>query len=317
MTLTPVAFGQNVVENPPLGTVAGPTAGLGFMVLAYVGERTRMGQLTGESPRTYRKALWLFARFVGADTVVSKVNRRHVERWLLSMKVAPATMRERLSVLRSFTKWCVENGYMRRDPCVGVEGAKQPRLIPPRGLPAPAVASIFDSCPDARAELVVSLMVNEGLRCIEVARLEVGDIDPTQHSALITGKGGHQRVLPISEETWALLRVYLGLFPATAGPLIRSYRNPHKGISAHYISMLVSSYMKDSGVDESAHALRHTSATDMLRGGAHVRDVQAAMGHANLKTTERYLPWCVNNLRDAMGGRTYRRPPLDDGPGAA
>lgn len=317
MSTFQVDFPRKVVETEALATVAGPAAGLGMMVLTYVGERTRMGELTGESPRTYRKALWLFARFAGVDLAVSKVNHRHVERWLQSMKVAPATMRERLSVLRSFSKWCVQQGYMKKDPTVGVKGARQPRSVPPRGLATPAVASVFDVCPDARAELIVSLMVNEGLRCIEVARIEVGDIDPTSRRALITGKGGHQRVLPLSEETWALLRTYLGYFPATAGPLIRSYRNPRKGISAHYISMLVGQLMRDAGVAESAHALRHTSATDMLRGGAHVRDVQAALGHANLKTTERYLPWVVHDLRDAMGGRTYRRPPLppvDPGP---
>lgn len=277
-----------------------------------------MGELTGESPRTYRKALWLFVRFVPDDLAVSKVNRRHVERWLQSMKVAPATMRQRLSALRSFCGWCVDRGYMKRDPTVGIKGARQPRSVPPRGLPLSAIASVFESCADARAELIVSLMVNEGLRCIEVSRLEVGDIDPARRKALISGKGGHERVLPVSEETWGLLRTYLGLFPATAGPLIRSYRNDRKGLSAHYISMLVSGMMKDAAVVESAHALRHTAASDMLTSGAHVRDVQRAMGHANLKTTERYLPWTVHDLKDAMGGRSYRRrrPPDDPTPAA-
>jgi site-specific recombinase XerD len=56
----------------------------------------------------------------------------------------------------------------------------------------------------------------------------------------------------------------------------------------------------------SAHALRHTSATDMLRSGAHLRDVQHALGHAHLATTETYLPLVVHDLREAMGGRQYR-----------
>jgi site-specific recombinase XerD len=57
----------------------------------------------------------------------------------------------------------------------------------------------------------------------------------------------------------------------------------------------------------SAHAGRHTCATDMLRAGAHLRDVQAALGHRHLHTTEIYLPYLVNTLSEAMGGRTYRR----------
>jgi site-specific recombinase XerD len=55
----------------------------------------------------------------------------------------------------------------------------------------------------------------------------------------------------------------------------------------------------------SAHALRHTAAADMLRSGAHVRDVQAALGHAHLVTTERYLPTLVRGLAETMAGRRY------------
>jgi len=67
--------------------------------------------------------------------------------------------------------------------------------------------------------------------------------------------------------------------------------------------------MREAGVNESAHALRHSMATDVLRGGAHVRTVQAALGHRHLKATERYLPLVVGDLREAMGGRRYRTDP--------
>jgi integrase len=49
-------------------------------------------------------------------------------------------------------------------------------------------------------------------------------------------------------------------------------------------------------------------ATDMLRGGAHLRDVQNALGHASISTTQRYLPWVVGDLRVAMSGRRYGQP---------
>jgi integrase/recombinase XerC len=102
------------------------------------------------------------------------------------------------------------------------------------------------------------------------------------------------------------LESYLHDEPAHAGPLIRSYVNPHKGISARYISSMVAELMGFAGLAHTAHALRHTAATDMLRGGAHLRDVQFALGHSTLHTTQRYLPWIVGDLRAAMGGRSYR-----------
>ncbi len=129
---------------------------------------------------------------------------------------------------------------------------------------------------------------------------------------LVRGKGGHERVLPVSDETWDALLQYLDDHPAGAGPLIRSYRQHWAGLRADTVSGMVSVWMADAGLKRrardgiSGHALRHSAAGHMLKGGAHLRDVQAALGHASLQTTQRYLPTVVNDLREAMGGRKYR-----------
>jgi site-specific recombinase XerD len=75
---------------------------------------------------------------------------------------------------------------------------------------------------------------------------------------------------------------------------------------------MVGGWIGDAGLKRragdgiSAHALRHRAATDMLRAGAHLRDVQAALGHVSIATTQPYLPTVVGDLRTAMGGRRYR-----------
>lgn len=283
---------------------AGPL--LGMTVLNYVGERMKLGEITGSSPKTYRKTLWLFVRFAGGDLPVSRLNRRHVERWLLSMNVSPATMRQRLNMVTGFSKWCVMRGYMKKDPTLGIKGPKALDTVP-RALDPVDVGRALREAPDARAALMICLGVQLGLRCCEIATVQLGDIDHRGRQLVVRkGKGGRQRVLPLPEEAWAYLTAYLAEHPAKAGPLIRSYRCPHKGIGPHYVSALINETMHAAGLAETAHALRHSMATDVLRAGAHVRDVQAALGHANLKTTERYLPLCVNDLRGAMAGRTYR-----------
>jgi integrase len=106
---------------------------------------------------------------------------------------------------------------------------------------------------------------------------------------------------------------YLTERPASAGPLVRSYRDPVSALAADTISGYVSEWMWAAAIKRtrrdgvSAHALRHTMATDSLRSGAPVRDIQHALGHAHLATTEVYLPYLVGTLEKAMGGRSYRR----------
>lgn len=272
---------------------------------AYLTHRKALGELRPTSVSTIRYTLDGFHRVVG-EVTPARLRREHIEAWLIEKQMAPATARSQLSQLRAFFGWCVRNGYVTRDPTVGVRGPKPPRYLP-RSLRLSAVEQTLDHLPDARAQAIVLLMAQEGLRCCEVANLQVADVDPAERVMLIHGKGGHQRVLPISDETWEALRSYLVEHPSRAGPFIRSYNHPRRGLTASWISRMVSGWIHGAGVEASGHALRHTALTDMLRAGANVRDVQAAAGHASLATTGRYLGWSMGDLRQAMGGRRYGR----------
>lgn len=285
------------------------------LIYDYVSDRTLRGRFRGGTPAKIRSILSTFADHAGRDLPISRVNRRHVERWLNRSTYAPATIRVNLSTIRGFFRWCIANGHISTDPTRLIDAPRAARTVP-RGLRPDTVSTLFAHLPDVRAELIVSLMVQEGLRCTEVASLACGDIDFTERVMLVQGKGGHHRVLPISDETWAVLTRYASTYPMVSGPLIRSHRmgDEYAGISPTFVSILVRRWMVEAGVKSrphdgiSAHALRHTAATDMLRAGAHVRDVQAALGHQSLATTQRYMPWVVGDLRQAMGGREYRRP---------
>lgn len=89
--------------------------------------------------------------------------------------------------------------------------------------------------------------------------------------------------------------------------MIRSVYRPSEGLSAQYVSVLVSEAMAQAGVAGTGHALRHSMAAHVLRGGrGDIRDVQVALGHANLSTTAVYMPHSdVERLRHVIGGRWY------------
>ncbi len=280
---------------------------LGPLALRYVADREQRKELSPAAARTVHYTLGTLVRFVGWERPVTRLRRVDIERWMQRDDLSAATLRCQLSIVRRFCRWLVENRYIRSDPTLGIARPRQPRYVP-RGLGLPLVARALEAAPDRRAALVLTLMLQEALRCGEVAALQLGDIDFDERLMLVHGKGQHQRILPVTDETWTALWRYLEEFPASHGPLIRSYSQPTRGISAKHLSRLVSEWLHDAGLDASAHGLRHTAATDMLRAGAHVRDVQQALGHQSLATTQRYMPWLVGDLRKAMGGRSYRRP---------
>lgn len=299
------------IIGPSDGAESGDASMLERLIYRYVAARVAKGELNPRSAAVVRSHLLAFAASTNAGP--HRVTRRTVENWLETPGLAPAYRRTRFSSLRGFCRWCVIEGHMKRDPTLSLKTPRVPRGLP-RALPLEDAVAVVAAAQDTRTRLIVSLMLQEGLRRIEVARCLYSDIDMRRGVLAVRGKGGGgdaTRVVPITVETARALKNYLAEHPVTNGFLIRSHRDPHKGVSAGTISELVLRPFRESGVKarngdgRSAHALRHTCAQDMIDGAANIRQVQAALGHATIKTTETYLRNSVGGLVEAMGGRTY------------
>jgi integrase len=137
------------------------------------------------------EALWLFVEFVGPDRRAGTINRRHVERWLMEMKRAPTSTRHPLGVLSGFCDWCVAHGYMRRNPTDGISRVRVLEPVP-RALTAEQVAAVVRACPDNRSRLIVLLECQEMLRRMEVAAVQLGDINVKER--LRRSGRGHRRL---------------------------------------------------------------------------------------------------------------------------
>lgn len=260
---------------------------------------------------TGRNHWMILGQFAAVAPDAAVLTKHHIQRWQDSIEhLAQSTKRNRLTVVRAFCRWLHDEGHCPRDAGRGIKPLKEPRRVP-RALDAEAVARILAACPDTRARVAVVLMVQLGLRRGEVARLEVGDFDLTNRLLRVVGKGGHQRILFITDQARSAVIEHLSVQGTVAGPLLRSHQFPQQGLHPDTVSAIVRRAMEDSGVKHaprdgvSPHALRHSALTDMLRAGAHVRDVQAVAGHAHLATTEVYLPLLVGTLQQAMEGRHY------------
>ena len=278
----------------------------------YVNERTARGSLNKRSAQVVGSHLWDFAR---TNPVLAQVTRRSIELFDARPDLSPQYRRARLSTLRMFCRWCVANGYLRADPTVGVELPRVPTSLP-RALPYDdEVAIVAYSRHDPRLAVIVSLMLFEGLRRAEVAAILWDDVDLRRTQLAVRGKGyrgERSRIVPLSNHTLNAIERMAGTeHHGRYGPLLRSRRNPGRGIAPATVGELVAQCMKDAGVKRwpgdgrSAHALRHSAATDMVEAGADLRLVQRQLGHTTIKSTEIYTRGAIADLRPCVEGRSY------------
>lgn len=275
----------------------------------YVRGRVRQGEIVALTARNHYTVLSQFGRSVDCPT--ARLSERHVRRWLEDYDyLSASTRRNRLGVVRTFCRWLHDENLCPRDPCRKIKALREPKRVP-RALTYEQVDAVLEACPDSRARCAVVLMVQLGLRRGEVARLEVGDFDLTNRMVTVTGKGGHQRALYVTEQAHKAIIEHLSAQGISAGPLLRSYQFPSHGLHPDTVSAIVRRAEEDAGVKRAPgdgvnpHALRHTALTHMLRNGAHILDVQQVAGHSSVSVTQKYLPLMVGTLKDAMSGRTY------------
>lgn len=244
---------------------------------------------------------------------------RAVEDWVESHPAWSAnTICTQLGLIRPFLEWAAAHGHMTGGVARQLKNPRKPRPLP-RALPARAIDNLLAVVPDARGRVIVLLEAQCGLRRAEVAAVSwPADVDLPGGTVLVHGKGEVERMVYLSDETRDALRVWLNERGAWPGPLICRYEEARgyprtKHMTPTMIGKLVTTWLKQAGLKSlpydgvAGHALRHTAATQLLRGGANIRVVQNALGHASITTTARYLRVEDAEVRAAMSSLTYGR----------
>jgi site-specific recombinase XerD len=224
--------------------------------------------------------------------------------------LSQATIQQRISAVRSFYEYLVEDGLRDRNPVRRGESGRRGRP-PKRGLVgrvewAPwipneqAWARILDACrvEPLRNRLMLALAYDAALRREELCLLRTDDLDPAHRTLRVraeTTKGRRERVVPYSAATGALLRAYLGerraLSPAR-GPLFlsTSRHNRAQPLTLWTWSKVVRGIAERAGVAAfSTHTLRHLCLTDLARAGWELHAIATFAGHRSPATTLQYI----------------------------
>ena len=163
------------------------------------------------------------------------------------------------------------------------------------GSPADHAIAVRDAA-------MMELLYATGIRVGELVGIDIADIDFAQRTVRVTGKGDKQRVVPFGAPAARALDQWLQAGrPELAGD--RSGEALFLGrrggrVDQRIVRQVVHREARKAGVpDISPHALRHSAATHMLDGGADLREVQEMLGHASLRTTQRYTHVSMEQLK--------------------
>jgi integrase/recombinase XerD len=221
------------------------------------------------------------------------------------------TQNNNLKVAKLFFRFLKEEDYLARDPSRDIPYAKVPKRLPRSILTKQEVRKLLRA-PDThslmgyRDRAMLEVFYSTGLRNSELGALKVEDMDTVEGFVRVNlGKGGKDRVVPLGkiacryvENYIKAVRPHMVRDPACSWLFLSLRGTP---MSRTVIAQTVRRCAKKArlGKPVTAHSLRHTCATQMMRNKANLRHIQELLGHACLTTTQVYTSVTIADLKEA------------------
>jgi integrase/recombinase XerD len=281
----------------------------------------------GAAPNTlaaYRRDLGDYARFVAAGgSNFARVPTDLVRAYLVELDdrgFAATTAARRLSAVRQFHRFLFDEGNRGDDPSATIEGPKRSTRLP-KVLGEAEVERLINQARSAteqteisaaerlrrmRLYALIEMLYATGLRVSELVALPRAAVHGDARFFTIRGKGGHERIVPLSENAKEATADYLKL-RAASGVAASPWLFPSFGESGHLTRQAFARDLKELAASVgippsmvSPHVLRHAFASHLLQHGADLRVVQKLLGHADISTTQIYTHVLDERLRSLV-----------------
>lgn len=261
--------------------------------LAY--QQARKGR-TDSTISTYRSSLQLFAKWAG-NIMLSDLSPALVDKYanhLVQYNFAQKTFRNKLTPIRSMVKHYYGKGEIDMRP----ESIDLPPTLDTEAnfLTHEEQIDLVRACKTPREKALILLLVRSGVRVTELINIKTDD--PYDRSIIIRfGKGKKHRIVFIAHDADDAIRAYHASLPSKPQYLICGETG--KQLSRQYVARVIATVSRRAKITKnvSPHTLRHTCATNMLRDGVGIENVQKILGHANIQTTLIYLHFTNDYLK--------------------
>jgi integrase/recombinase XerD len=251
---------------------------------------------------------WLAARGIGFDTAT----RADLEAYLIALDaegLARSTRARRLSSIKQIYRFAYEDGLRTDNPALQIKGPGRDKALPKTltmeevdRLLAAAETHGRSAGDRLRNTCLMQLLYATGMRVSELVGLPVSAARGDPQVLLIRGKGGKERMVPLSPPARAALAAWLvhrdeaeDLARIEKGTAPSRFLFPSHGKAGHLTRVRFFTLIKELAVaggvspeTVTPHTLRHAFATHLLQNGADLRSIQTLLGHADIATTEIY-----------------------------
>ena len=244
-----------------------------------------------------------FLEYNGAD--FASADRSMVESYLIQCDargLATSTRARRLSSIKQLYRFAFEEDLCKDNPAIQVRGPGKKKQLPKsmtvqdvekllqtsRTMPKQRTGKIRLTC-------LMELLYATGMRVTELVGLPATAARGNPQMILVCGKGGKERMVPLSPGARSAIKLWLALRDQDETSSKSLFLFPSRGKDGHLTRIWFYQQIKKladvAGVDPNKvtpHSLRHAFATHLLAGGADLRSIQTLLGHANIATTEIY-----------------------------
>ncbi len=239
-----------------------------------------------------------------------QVEYRRFRRYLVELNASgytPKTVSRRLSAIRTFFKYLNVQNVTQLNPAAATSSPKLGRDLP-RKTSDSDIERLLAVCEDdpvgLRDQAFLELLYASGARIAELARLELADVNFSDASIRLFGKGSKERIVPLYPVALDAVERYMRqgrlilLGETHSNALFVSTRG--NAMSADSLRRVFKQRAAQAGLDPSLHPhdMRHAFATDLVEGGADLRSVQEMLGHASLSTTQVYTHLSLQRMKD-------------------
>jgi len=255
----------------------------------YLAEFIRAKTVENLSRRTikyYEETLRKLLEYMGKPVrMIDASDIRRALSWGIERGCSPVTVNNERRCLSTFFQWLENEDVIRKSPVKRVKSLKEEK-VDKKPFSDEEIERIRDSCNSIRAKAIVELLLSSGMRVSEMCGLDRDDIDLNSRECEVLGKGSKRRTCYFSAAAKLYIARYLGERVDDNPALFVSANGRASRCKPGGIETMMRKIGKSAGVSNvHPHRFRRTFATNNLRRGMRLEEIQQLLGHENMDTT--------------------------------